>query len=291
LKVNKGKLTGTAAAEATLLSPVFHLKPTPQHVFEIRLKVAKDTPLTVQPLDSSTSPLHTAQTLTVKKNRRAQTYRIVPFWQGASEITQFQLRLPFAGKFEIEWVKLLDMASQPEPGTDAPDDAGGKIIPLPPSPAPGPDWNFAETAEGWTAPSGVDDFQQWLGVLYAKTRKDEPSLLLSPPLSLRADDLPWLQLRVKLRGKPKDRTLIFFWAAPDRSGTASVSVPLKGGEEFEEYSVPLAGDPDWKGAIAAVGLRLPPDSIVELDYARLGAGSKSKEPESPASDRNEIKPQ
>jgi hypothetical protein len=273
----------TILTGASLTSPEFNLQPSPQRVVDVRLRVDHDTALEVRGItqvggkatvNGGSLP---SLTVTVSKNRRFHTFRIAPFWQGTGPLKRLQLAFSQPARFDIESIQVLDLSQQPEPGTvepleDVSPNPGAKPwTPEPPSPLPGPLWNFAKNAEGWNAASRVDDLRQWLGVLRLQTDREVEGLLLSPPIHLSTGSLNWLALRIKTDLNPKEhKSIRFLWTENDPPGLQSVEIPLKAGERFHVYHVNLAQQPGWtSGPVNAIGLAFPPRLLAQVDYVRL----------------------
>lgn len=289
LRVHRGRLKGTAAGDAAaLLSPPLALAPHTRQVVEVRLKTSRDTILSVSALGEAgptAAPQSFEAPITVPLRRdRMRTVRLLPLWHSLDKVKGLRLHLPGAGDFEIERIRIVDLSTLPEPGTEREDDApaysGAKPRgPAAPSPHPGPHWNFSWSAEGWNTVSGIDQFQQWIGVLRVETEGNRDGILISPPLKGRAEDLPVLTLRLKTRVRPKDEKSVgFFWIYEGVPQYHFLPIRLRSGEGFQEHVVRLADRPEWRGRIAAVGLNLPPNSLIEVDYVRLG---KQAEPDPP----------
>ncbi len=342
-------LTGRAVGpNAALLSPPVTFAPTAHQAVEIRLRVDRDTLLTVSgvgdaapdakpaeapppaapakadakppkappPADAKSAegkpPVKADEKPTVKadekppakadekaaeeaplnsvsvgRGRRMRTFRLLPFWQGAP-LRRIRFAFSKPARVEVESVQVIDLARQPEPGTerplsDEPRFPGAKEeTPEPPSPLPGPTWRFERSAEGWIAASALDDLRWSLGTLRVKPASRLDALILSPPLALRADALPWLTLRLMANVDPdEEKRVTVFWARADRPGVQSQSVTLKAGNGFRVYPVPLGDNKAWSGPLAAVGLRLPSGLTVEVDYLHLGPQPDEAEPDTP----------
>jgi hypothetical protein len=269
-----GKMAG--ATSVRLISPPLRIQPSPLQALEIRMRVDRDAELRIVPFGANSAPAAYAPLpFPLRKTRRIEEIRLLPFWQGLPALTRLGLDLTGAGSFEIERIRVIDLGSLPEPGTENPDEETGAIETLPPAPSPGPEWEFSRSAEGWSDASGLDDMEQWLGALFIRVPDEREGRILSPMLSLRAETHPWLTLRIKrASSNQKPRTLGFFWAREGTPGDSALEIPLKESRGFETYSIDLSKDPGWKGAIQAVGFRLPPDSTAELDFVRLGAAPR-----------------
>jgi hypothetical protein len=282
LEIKNNRLTGASeSAGATLLSPPFSFTPSAQQIVELKLRLDHDSDIEVSGADSSpasppSNPVGEGYPVKVARDRKLRTVHFAPFWQGRRGLKRFQIRFQSPVKFEIESAEVVDLEELPEPGTEKPDEdvpqaPGAKPwSPDPPTPQAGPVWNFAKNAEGWSAATGVDDLEQWLGVLLVDTPKNREGVVLSPPVHENAEAFPWVSLRIKSPLKPKEqKSLRFLWARTDQPGYATTEVSLKPGETFRIYNLPLSENPDWKGALAAVGCVVPPNSVIEVDYVRL----------------------
>ena len=146
-----------------------------------------------------------------------------------------------------------------------------------PAPLAEPPWEFDADDEGWTASKQVSEFKATNGCLSALT-VGSGSLLLSPPMQARADEIGALVVRMKLSLPNSDKsgfadTARCSWRTGQMALTESrnIEFPVQADGQWHEYRVPVSQDPRWRGTIAQLFLSpcRRPNVRVDLAFVRL----------------------
>ena len=137
------------------------------------------------------------------------------------------------------------------------------------------EWAFEQDHDGWGNGMYLTDVKVVDGVLTARTGGNDPAFF-GPPIEALADDVRFVELRMKLApkdGKPFAGFLQLFWRTNrlPESEAASLRAPVFGDGQWHEYRLPVAGNVRWRGIVTR--LRLDPcsrpDVEVSLDWVRL----------------------
>lgn len=252
---------GTLACRATGHDPILELRPaidlptTPRQQLEIRLKADR----------AGAAELfwtHTDAGFTQAKSTRFEvtgdsqwhTYRILPFWQPAGKIGRLRLDLYDAAKFELDSIRLTELAT--------------------PAPAAAADFDFTRDTQGWQAAGEAQVAATPPGMHV--TTPNPVSFALSPALQVAADDQNYVSLRMAV---DQGATATLFFATAAQPGLQRLTFPVEADGQQHTYNLDLIGASGWSGHIVALGLRPSdaPDAQARVRWLKV-----SDAPQGPA---------
>ncbi len=160
------------------------------------------------------------------------------------------------------------------PHTDlTPDDVGHQVPQVNVAAALNGSWDLGKDPAGWESGMNLGDFRPHEGALRCITTGNDAAFF-GPPMQVSAAERGTLRVRMRLTppgGAALEDTAQVFWTkrSAGTSEAASVRFPVHLDGKWHAYSVPLSGNPRWRGVIT--GLRLDPcnQSGVVVDLARV----------------------
>ncbi|NOZ19948.1 MAG: hypothetical protein GXP25_02550 [Planctomycetes bacterium] len=256
-----GVLKGHAVnVDPILMGPVFEIKATPTQCVEIKMKATAD----------ATAELFWTQTLqgkyggfSGKKVERFDVvgdgqfhvYRIHPFWHAAKKIIRLRVDPPNKGEFEIEHIRIVDTA----PG----------------APSKATAWRFDDGPKGWQAWQDVAEPAARNGCLEVTATGRKP-ILMSPPLSLSADENAFVSIRMATKTGTMGRV---FCVSSTQFGWDSASFPLRPDGKMHSYNVDGGSLRKWRDRILLIGIQPTndPKGRVQIESIEI-----SPDPKGPA---------
>ena len=152
----------------------------------------------------------------------------------------------------------------------------GKRLPLSPSPAvprKSLDFEFEEDLEGWRLTHGILRGEVRQGHLHLQAVAPDV-YLFSPPLSVDADKIDAVEIRMKIKGDRVKPDGLFFTTreSPNIASDKRFRFAVKPDDQFHTYRVNVAGHAKWQGQ-TVTQLRLDPitgatDAEIVIDYIR-----------------------
>jgi hypothetical protein len=134
------------------------------------------------------------------------------------------------------------------------------------------DFTFDDGLQGWRPTRGFLSAAAAGGVLHLRTCAED-CYLLAPPLAVPAEQAPWVELRLCVRGDGVRSEGLHFTTAesPNWNADKFVGLACPADGEFHTVRVDVAAHPKWSGTIT--GLRLDPVSgmpgaEIDIDYVR-----------------------
>jgi hypothetical protein len=190
-----------------------------------------------------------------------RTYIVFPAWKGRIARLRFDPADVKAQRVLIDWIA---------------------VVSLPPSETPRePVWDFSRGLQGWIPQSNVSEFSVERGALKLVGVEAHGPELLSPRLSIPADQAKFVSLR--LQGRIKLRRVMVYFATeekPDFDARRFVIVPLTDRFGKDESAIPTHSVSGWTGRITR--LRLHFEGSGSTPAAWLKSAGLSPQPVGPA---------
>ena len=228
---------GALACRAIGSDPILQLQPllavtaTPRQQIEIRLKADHGGQAEIFWSNAATRITQEKSTrFEVTGDNQWHTYRILPFWHPEGKIERLRFDLYNQAKFEVDFIRLSELAPQ--------------------SPAPAAAFDFTAGSQGW---QGIGDTRLTADPAGLKVSGSEAdAVALSPPLTVPAEELNYVSL-----GMAVDRgtSATLFFATEGAHGLQSFTFPVAADGRDHTYNLDLIGATGWHGRVIALGLR------------------------------------
>jgi hypothetical protein len=241
-----GALRGRAVDwDPILLGPVFEIRATPTQYVEIRMRANQ----------AATAELFWTETLDGKyggfsqeKSNRFEVsgaedfvvYRIHPFWHAAGKIIRLRLDPPSDGRFEIEWIRIVDSGSNAATQTKR--------------------WQFKSDRLGWRPWQGVSRTEVRDGLLYVKGDGGTP-ILMSPLVDVSADENPIVAIRM---AADRGSTGTVHCVSNKHFGRQSVSFPLRADGRMHTYNIDMTALEAWRDRIIMLGVQPTDEALADV---------------------------
>ncbi|MHC4400757.1 MAG: glycoside hydrolase family 99-like domain-containing protein [Planctomycetota bacterium] len=235
--VSGGALTGEIADwDPSLLGPVFEIPAGPTQWIEIKMRAT----------DAGRAQLFWTETLEGKyggfseeKSSHFQAiadgefhvYRIHPFWHAAEKIIRMRLDPPSSGKFEIQWIRIVDAAGQSRSQATM--------------------WTFSDGIQGWQA--WQDVAEPIVADEHLEVRAAGPApILMSPVLAVSADEHPYVSVRMAVDRGSAGRIVC---VSSSQNGLDEITFPLRADGRMHSYDVDVGNLAKWQDEIILLGLQ------------------------------------
>jgi len=232
-----GVLRGRATNyDPIILGPIFEIKATPTQRVEIKMKAteaARAELFWTNTLEGKYGGFsqHKHNVFDVQGDGRFHVYRVWPFWHPLGKIIRLRLDPPNAGRFEVEWIRVVDDASTKRSATKQ--------------------WEFAADAEGWRAWEDISESVAREGRLSITTSGNEP-IVLSPLLSVPAAENPFVCVRMAANQGSVGRV---YAVSSKRFGWECATFPVKADGRMHSYNVDVGSLRTWRDDIVMLGVQ------------------------------------
>ncbi len=167
-------------------------------------------------------------------------YRIWPFWQAAKKIIRLRFDPPNAGEFDLRWVRVVE----------APTRATSQAT----------RWEEADIRAQWIESGDVAE-------------RAQGPILLSPLLSIRATEYPFVCVRMATRSAASGR---LFYVSSNRFGWQDVTFSLRPDGRVHSYNLAVGRLQAWRDDILLLGLQLPggPDDQTRIESVEVASEAR-----------------
>ncbi len=236
-RVTGGALVGEVTDwDPILLGPVFEIAATPTQRIEITMKTSQAGE--VQLFWTETLQGRYGGFGENKSNRFAveagdefRVYRIHPFWHAAGRIIRLRLDPPGGGRFAIQSIRIVDEELR--------------------TPSAAKAWKFDAGAQGWHAWRDISEPTIRAGRLHATAEGKSP-ILMSPPISVPADQNPYVSIRMATERGSTGRV---YCVSRTQFGWEGVVFPLRPDGQMHSYNVDVGHLGHWRDEIILLGIQ------------------------------------
>ncbi|NQT38868.1 MAG: glycoside hydrolase family 99-like domain-containing protein, partial [Planctomycetes bacterium] len=230
----------TSDWDPILFGPVFEITATPTQCVEIKMRTPR----------GGSAQLFWTETLQGQYGGFSQqkccgfetrsgdefgVYRVYPFWHSAGKIIRLRLDPPATGKFAIEWIRIVDEGSPTRSAAKA--------------------WRFESATDGWRAWQDVSEPAIEAGRLRVTAQGKSP-ILMSPWLSVSADENPYVSIRMAANRGTSGRV---FCVCSTQFGWEDVAFRLRADGQLHSYNIDVGHLGGWRDQIIMLGIQ-PTDS-------------------------------
>ncbi len=252
--VTGGALAGQVSDwDPILLGPVFEIRATPTQRVEIKMKATQGGRAQLfwtETLEGKFGGFGEAKSnhFEVRAGEEFRVYRIHPFWHAAEQIIRLRLDPPGRGRFEIQWIRIVDQPARARSEAKA--------------------WKFEADPQGWRAWQDVSVPVVREGCLQVTAEGKSP-IVMSPILKgVAADENPYVSIRM---ATDRGSTGRIYCVSSGRIGWEDMMFPLVADGKMHSYNVDVGHLGHWQDEIIMLGVQ-PTDAeggIVKIESIEI----------------------
>lgn len=236
-RVERGALRGRAAGwDPILLGPVFEIRSSPTQYVDIRMRcqqTGRGELFWTETLEGRYGGFSQEKSAAFSAVGDGQfhDYRVYPFWHAAGKVIRLRVDVPPDGEFEIEAIRVVDMAAGP--------------------PEKQPHWSMATDGLRWQPMQQIESVDVSPAGLALRSDGNRP-ILLSPALEVNGRQKPFVCVRMAVSAGTFGR---IYAVGRTQLGWEDLSFPLRADGRLHTYNVDMGGLRRWQGEVILVGLQ------------------------------------